>query len=458
MSEDRLLAGLERARPHLSLVRGSLKIGGIPAKTLAEKYGTPLYVTDLDRVNERFDAAIKTLASRYKNVLLAFAYKSNSTFDVVGALSRRGAGATVVSLAGLDLAKACDVDPRNVVFDGPSKSKKELEGAIRAGVGMINAESTQEVEYIESLCAQTGVETCRVGFRVNFGIGADTHVGLATGSSEHKFGVAREEVIRFCRTRASRLRRVKLVGLHCHIGSQIFDPAGFMKLAAEMVRLADELEQREVEVEELNFGGGLGFRYGQEKELGFGEYADATVGTYVRLNGGRRSGKVRLVFELGRSIVADSTVLLTRVNYLKRAGATEWALVDAGMNDFLRPSLYGAYHEIVPAHTRRKAPAKVRYSIGGPVCESTDTFGAKRRLGVRLARGDIIAILDTGAYGVSMASHYNMRPLPMVAVVSGGRDRVAAAENPYPRRSAPSDSVRGRRYSHGSRWTGEQES
>ena len=411
-----------------------MKIGGIPARILAEEYGTPLYVTDLDRVGQRYQAATKALASRYRSVLLAFAYKSNSTRDVVNLLSKRGAGATVVSLFGLELALASGVEARNIVFDGPSKTMEELAAAIRAGVGMINAESTQEVEDIESLCTSMRAKGCRVGFRANFDLHADTHAGLATGGRDHKFGIAREEVVRFCKTKATRLKRAELVGLHCHIGSQISDPALFRRLTEEMVALADELEREGILIREINFGGGLAVPYGQEKRLDFDEYAEATAGTYARLRGDKPTGNVRLVFELGRSIVADSTILLTEVNYVKRAGGTWWALVDAGMNDFLRPSLYGAYHAIVPAHVKQRDSSDVAYNIGGPVCESTDTFGTDRKLGLKLSPGDVLAILDTGAYGISMASHYNMRPLPPVAVVSKGMHRLALPDRGYPRR------------------------
>ena len=417
---------MEIRRPHLSYTRGSLKIGGISAKTLAGRYGTPLYVTDLDRVSRRCDQATSAITKEYPNSLLAFATKSNSTLEVVAALVRRGAGATIVSLAGLRLIRASGVDPRNVVFDGPSKSVEELAGAIEAGIGMINAESTQEVDDIERLCSKLGVKSCRVGFRVNLDIRADTHAGLATGSRESKFGVPREEVVQYCRKRYPGLKRVKLVGLHCHIGSQVNNFVTFRQMTEEMVRLADEMERYGiVKIEEFNFGGGLGFAYSDEKVLDFRDYAEATAGRFATLRGRDRSREARLVFELGRSIVADSTVLITRVNYLKTAGRTQWALVDAGMNDFLRPALYGAYHEIVTADVRHTARADVAYSIGGPVCESTDAFGTDRRFGVKLTRGDLIAILDTGAYGTSMASQYNMRPLPLTVLVSRGKSRLA---------------------------------
>ena len=414
-----------------------MKIGGIPARILAEEYGTPLYVTDLDRVGEEYEAAVRALTSRYRNVLLAFAYKSNSTRDVVTLLSRKGAGATVVSLFGLELAIASGVEACNIVFDGPSKTKEELAAAIRAGVGMINAESTQEIDDIESLCAHMGVKSCRVGIRANLDLHADTHAGLATGERNHKFGIAREEIIEFCKTKTSGLKRARLVGLHCHIGSQINDPALFRRLMEEMVALADELDREGIAIREFNLGGGLAVPYEQKRYLDFDEYAEATAGTYARLRRDAHTDDVRLVFELGRSIVADSTILLTRVNYLKGAGDMQWALVDAGMNDFLRSSLYGAYHAIVPAHVRHREPSNVAYSIGGPVCESTDIFGTDRKLGLRLSPGDVLAILDTGAYGISMASQYNMRPLPLVAVVSKGMHRLALPDRQYPRRRRP---------------------
>ena len=415
-------------RPHIRTGRGSLEIGGIPAKALAEAYGTPLYVTDLDRVSQRYEEAAAALSSRHKDSLIAFAYKSNSTGAVVKELAKRGAGATVVSVAGLELARRSGVGPKDIVLDGPSKSKEELEAAVRGRIGMINVESTEEALDVEAIAKRRGVRGARVGFRVNFGIRADTHAGLATGSREHKFGVAKEEVVRFCEEQAPKLRRAEVVGLHSHVGSQIADPSVFRRLAREMTKLGDELRRSGVCIEEYNFGGGVGVWYsGEDRGMSFEDYADATAGTF---RGRRGSGDPRLVFELGRSIVADSTVLLTRVNYLKAAGGTNWALVDAGMNDFIRPMLYGARHEIVAAHAADPRESNVAYDIGGPVCESTDVLGADRRLGVRLSRGDVLAVMDTGAYGISMASHYNMRPLPGVAVVTKGRHRLARRAEP----------------------------
>jgi diaminopimelate decarboxylase len=415
------------SRPHLRTTRGTLKIGSIPAAVLADEYGTPLYVTDIDRVNQNYDAAESSLKSRYPNSLLAFAYKSNPTEAVVESLSRRGAGATVVSQAGIQLALAKGVESRKIVFDGPSKSEEELRVAIRARVGMINAESTQEVLDVDALCSETGIDVCRVGFRVNLGIKADTHAGLATGSSEHKFGVSRDDVLRFCEGEGRRLEHAAVVGLHSHIGSQIDDTSLFREQTRELVRFAEKLHGIcGLEIEEYNLGGGLGVDYGNKGTAPrFEEYAEATAGEFASIMK-RDPKEARLVFELGRSIVADSTVLLTRVNYVKRIGNTNWTLVDAGMNDFLRPALYGAYHEIVPAHVKRRGRSNVVYNIAGPVCESTDVLGTARHLGVCLSQGDIIAILDTGAYGISMASYYNMRPLPATVIVSKGKHRLAS--------------------------------
>ncbi|MDG6964208.1 MAG: diaminopimelate decarboxylase [Nitrososphaerota archaeon] len=414
---------MEERRPHLRMGGGTLSVGGVSAGELAEKYGTPLYVTDLDRVQERYSSAARALASRHGRCLLAFAYKSNSTPEVVESLARLGAGATVVSVAGVELSGAVGVSHENVVFDGPSKSKAELAAAIKGKVGMINAESTQEVLDIDALCGTLGVSGCRVGFRVNFGIAAPTHPGLATGSSTHKFGVPREEVVRFCTEAAPRLKHAMVVGLHSHVGSQVADTEVFRQEAEELVRLADELRKVGTGIGEFNFGGGLGVDYtGSGGALGFEGYADATAGTFSRLGGDRDA---RLVFELGRSIVADSTVMLTKVNYVKMAGTTPWALVDAGMNDFIRPALYGAYHDIVPARVADSTESGASYDIGGPVCETTDVFGSGRKLGVKLAQGDLLAVLDAGAYGTSMASTYNMRPLPATVLVTKGRHRLA---------------------------------
>jgi len=412
---------MNRAPPHLQASRGTLRIGGITAAELAQAYGTPLYVTDLDRVAERYDAAFGTIRGLHENSLIAYAYKANSSKDVVRVLSGLGAGATIVSLSGLALATECGVDRKNTIFDGPSKSRDELDTAVASGVGMINVESTQELADIESVCREQGTDETRVGIRVNFGIRADTHSGLATGTREGKFGISEEEIVGFLRTQGKKLRHARIAGLHSHVGSQITDMKVFRMLTQRMVNLADNMRRiGDWEIDEFNLGGGLGVDYEGHSAAGFEGYAEATAGTFESLRRRSHGGGSRLVFELGRSLVADSTILLTKVNYLKKAGNTRWALVDAGMNDFIRPALYGAYHSIVPAVVRRGTPSRVAYSFGGPVCESTDAFGTARRLGVSLAQGDIVAILDAGAYGISMASHYNMRELPAVAAVSHG--------------------------------------
>lgn len=410
---------MDHRRPHLSREGTSLKIGGVGAESLAKKYGTPLYVTDVGRVTDRFEEAKAALTARSRDVLISFAYKSNSTIPVVKALARRGAGATIVSVAGIELARKAGVAPGDMVFDGPSKSKEELAAAIAAGVGMINAESVQEARDADSLCRSLGSAGVRLGFRVNFGIRAETHAGLATGGREHKFGVARDEVVRFCEKEGKKLKFVRVAGIHSHIGSQVTDAGVFRRQTEEMIDLAGELESFGFKVEEFNFGGGLGFPYrSADRELPVADYAEATAGVFAR---SRWGGRARPVFELGRWVVADSTVLLTRVNYVKKSGRVRWALVDAGMNDFIRPALYGAYHEIVPAWTSSAKRSAAAYDVAGPVCETTDVFGKARRLGVSLAQGDLLAILDAGAYGSSMSSTYNMRPLAAVAAVQDGR-------------------------------------
>jgi len=408
---------VEKRRPHIFYVDGELTIRGIKLSDIASAYGTPLYVIDLDRVVERYDEVASSFRSVKINI--AYAYKANSLLAVTKTLAMRGSGATVVSSYGIKVAKISGVESPKIVLDGPSKSDDDIEEAISSEIGLINVESRDELDTIEKIASRQK-KKARVGIRVNLGLRAGAHPKIMTGGRSHKFGVSEREAVKLFAL-AAKMDSIKPIALHSHIGSQINDLSVFRAEAAKLVSIALEIHKKGLEVPVLDLGGGLGVSYAGEKAISYREFASAV--TDVIRNAYEENGMSmpELVIEPGRYIVADSTVLLMRVNYVKKLGRRRWLLVDAGMNDFIRPAMYGAKHEIIPVRPREGTEV---YSIGGPVCESSDVFADRIKLPM-VERGDLLALLDAGAYGISMASNYNIRPIPAVVVISAGEVKLA---------------------------------
>mgnify|MGYP001772594927 CR=1 FL=1 len=408
---------MENRRPHIFYTDGELTIRGIKLSDIASAYGTPLYITDLDRVIERYEE----IASSFKGVKIniAYAYKANSLLAITRALAMRGSGATVVSSYGIKIAMISGVENSKIVLDGPSKSDDDINEAISSEIALINVESRDELDVINKIASRHG-KKAKIGIRVNLGLKAGAHPKIMTGGREHKFGVSEREAAKLF-ILAAKMESVKPVALHSHIGSQINNLDVFKEEAAKLASIASKINKKGFEVPVLDLGGGLGVPYGEEKAISYREFASAVIDVIKRAYEEEGMNMPELVIEPGRYIVADSTVLLMRVNYVKKLGRKKWILVDAGMNDFIRPAMYGARHEIAPVKPRE---GNEIYSIGGPVCESSDVFADGVKL-PRVERGDLLALLDAGAYGISMASNYNIRPIPAVVVVSGGKVKLA---------------------------------
>lgn len=392
---------------------GELHAEAVPLARIAEACGTPCYVYSRATLERHFRAFDEALAPHPH--LVCFAVKANGNLAVLDVLARIGAGFDIVSGGELARVRAAGGDPGRVVFSGVGKTEGEIGAALEAGIRCLNVESLPELERIEAVAAALGVRA-PVAVRVNPDVDPGTHPYVATGLRESKFGLDPEAALAAYR-RAAASPHLDPCGIACHIGSQITALGPFEDAAVRVLALVDRLAGEGIALRHVDLGGGLGVRYRDETPPGPAELAAALR----ELVGGR---PLEILLEPGRAIAANAGVLLTRVEYLKEAGGRRFAVVDAGMNDLLRPALYGAWHEIVPVRARADVPAR-EWDVVGPVCETGDVLGAGRRLA--LAPGDLLAVRSAGAYGFVMASTYNARPRCAEVMVDGERFHVVRA-------------------------------
>jgi diaminopimelate decarboxylase len=384
---------------------------GVPLTAIAEAEGTPVYVYSAAMLRARY-RAIDTAFRGYPHAL-HYALKANSTLAVARLMRELGSGADANSIWEIELARRAGFRPAEIVFTGVGKSVAELECAVPLGLKAINVESSGELDRIEAAAARGG-HVVRVAIRVNPDIDANSHPHISTGLKTNKFGVAIDAVREILPTFGSR-RALNLVAVHVHVGSQITMLDPLRRAAAFLARFSADLERQGTKLEYLDLGGGLGISYDGGAVPSAEEYVAALVDE-VRPTG------LPIVIEPGRTIAGPAGALLSRVVDLKpRDAESEFAILDAGMTELLRPALYGAFHRIEAVRIRSAESS--RYEIVGPVCESSDVVGRDRTL-PRLEVGDLVAIRDTGAYGSAMASNYNRRPLPAEVLVDAGRWRV----------------------------------
>lgn len=401
---------------HLTIKNGRLHINGQDCVALAGMYGTPLYVTSEDRVCEQFESYRKALTSRYPNVQVLFAAKANGNLSLLRALAELGAGADVFSAGELHLALEAGMDPEKLLFNGSSKTPADLRLAVERGV-KVTVDSLDELHQLDA-AAKTAGRTAEISFRVNPALEVPTHPKIATGLATSKFGIPHREIPAAYRE-ALACKNIRPVGLHCHIGSQILDIEPFVRAAEVMVRIAKELTAMGVRLKFIDLGGGLGIPYHHDTDPAPTpeDYAAKVIPVFKA--GIEACGiSPELWVEPGRSLVADSTVLLTRVNSTKTSHK-RFANVDAGFNLLIRPAMYDAYHEVIVAN-KADAALTSEYTVTGPICETGDVLAVDRMLPV-LAAGDIIAVLDTGAYGYAMSSQYNSRPRCPEVLIKGSR-------------------------------------
>lgn len=364
---------------------------------------TPFYYYDMDLLRETLATAMRE-ASKYENFHIHYAVKANFNPLILSVVREMGLGADCVSGGEVKAAITAGIHAGDVVFAGVGKTNREIAAALEAGIFCFNIESIPEVEAIERLASERGLEA-QVAIRVNPNVGAHTHANITTGLAENKFGVNYEQLDDVI-DRIEACKSLKLIGLHFHIGSQILVMDDFIALCGRINELQTLLrENRGLILPHINVGGGLGIRYDEPDEHDIPDFAlyFSTYAKHLYLQKGQH-----LHFELGRSLVGQCGTLITRVTYVKKGTCKQFAIVDAGMNDLVRPAMYGAYHKI--ENLSSDAPCEV-YDVVGPVCESSDVFCKDMEL-PRTERGDIFAIRSAGAYGEAMAFGYNCRELP----------------------------------------------
>lgn len=377
---------------------------------LAEQHGTPLYVysrATLERHWKAFDQAAGEV-----NHLICYAVKANSNLAVLNVLARLGSGFDIVSKGELSRVLAAGGDPRKVVFSGVGKRVDEIRFALEQNIFCFNVESVAELARINQIAGEMG-RKAPVSIRVNPDIDAGTHPYISTGLKENKFGIPIEQAQEIYR-QAAAMEHLDIHGVDCHIGSQLTELSPFLEAVDKLLALIDALADDGIHIRHLDVGGGLGVRYDNETPPEPSLYAE-------QLKARLQDRNLTLVFEPGRAIAANAGVLLTRVEHLKPGEAKNFAIVDAAMNDLIRPALYSAWQAIIPLDKTLERPAAV-YDIVGPVCETGDFIGKDRELAI--TEGDLLAVRSAGAYGFVMASNYNSRPRAAEVMVDGDQARV----------------------------------
>ncbi len=363
---------------------------------------TPFYYYDTDLLRETL-RTINTEAGKYEGFCVHYAVKANANPKILNVICQAGLGADCVSGGEIQAAINAGFSSSKIVFAGVGKSDKEINLAIEKDIFCFNVESVPELAVINEIAAAKG-KVARVAFRINPNVGAHTHANITTGLAENKFGIAMEDMEDII-GQAEDMKNVKFVGLHFHIGSQILDMGDFVALCNRINDLQKQLEAHHVTVDNINVGGGLGIDYTHPNKVSVPDFKSyfATYARHLKL----RKGQM-LHFELGRSVVGQCGSLISRVLYVKQGTAKQFAILDAGMTDLIRPALYQAYHKI--ENISSEAPMQT-YDVVGPICESSDVFAKAIDLN-ECHRGDLVAIRSAGAYGEIMASQYNCRPLP----------------------------------------------
>jgi diaminopimelate decarboxylase len=377
----------------------------VPVKKLAEKYGTPLYIYSYNTLSRHF-RAYEDAFNDYPHII-CFAIKSNSNTAILRLFAKNGGGADIVSGGELYVALKAGMKPEKIVYAGVGKTEDEIRFALKSKILMFNVESEDELRGIDRVAGKME-RRAPVALRINPDIDPETHPYVATGLRRHKFGIPIEEALEYYRL-ASRLKNINVIGIHKHIGSQITRISPFVDALKRILLLIDKLSIQGVKIYYLDIGGGLGISYRDEEP----PVPKDLARNLIPLLNGR---KLTLIMEPGRSIVGNAGILVTKTLYLKKGEEKEFIIVDAGMNDLIRPSLYGAYHHLLPVV--RKKRNTVLCDVVGPICESSDFLATERELS-RVKQGEYIAVMGAGAYGFSMSSNYNSRRRAAEVLVKG---------------------------------------
>ena len=399
--------------PFVARSNKDLLIEQVELSTLAKEFGTPLFVYSKAAMLSALAAYQRGFAGR--NARICYAMKANSSLAVLQVFAQAGCGFDIVSSGELARVIAAGGDPAKVIFSGVGKTRAEMQQALRAGIACFNVESEAELEVLSEVAHALGMRA-PVSIRVNPNVDAKTHPYISTGLKDNKFGVAHERALQTYQ-RAAQLQGLEIVGIDCHIGSQITDISPYLDAMDRVLDLVDAIERTGIKLKHIDFGGGLGIDYNMPVDNELPPQADDLWRALLAKLDARGYGQRQLMIEPGRSLVGNAGVCLTTVEYLKPGELKNFCIVDAAMNDVPRPAMYEAFHQITPL-TLRDTDSLV-YDVVGPVCESGDWLGRDRSLAVQA--GDVLAILSTGAYCMAMASNYNTRGRAAEVLVDGSK-------------------------------------
>lgn len=404
--------------PFVSYQGGQLMIEQVALRDLAAQHGTPLFVYSQAAILAALAAYQRGLAGR--KALICYAMKANSSLAILKLLADAGCGFDIVSGGELERALAVGADPARIIFSGVGKTRQEMRQALQTGVGCFNVESLPELDVLDAVARECG-KVAPISIRVNPNVDAKTHPYISTGLKGNKFGIAHEDALAAYQ-RAATLPGLRVVGIDCHIGSQITEEAPYLEAMERILDLVAAIEGAGIPIHHIDFGGGLGIDYNGDTPPA----ADALWARLLARLDARGFGDRTVMIEPGRSLVGNAGVCVTEVQYLKPGEQKNFCIVDAAMNDLPRPALYEAFHQIVPVQPRDAG--STTYDVVGPVCESGDWLGRDRSLAVQ--PGDLLAVLSAGAYSMSMSSNYNTRPRAAEVMVNGNGARlIRAREN-----------------------------
>ncbi len=384
--------------------QNQLFVENVALADIAKQFGTPCYVYSQTALTDAYKQYAEAFQAREH--LICFAVKSNPNLSILSLFAKLGAGFDIVSGGELQRVLAAGGDVNKVVFSGVGKSEAEMRLALAANILCFNVESEAEMMRLNDVAASMG-KIAPISFRINPNVDAKTHPYISTGLKQSKFGVAYTDALALYR-KASKLPHLHITGIDCHIGSQLTETSPFVAAAEKVLLLVDTLAQEGIKLEHIDLGGGLGICYNDETPPSIAEYSTALLGAL-------RGRSEKLIVEPGRVLVGNAGILLAKVEYLKPGEEKHFAIVDAAMNDLMRPALYDAYHAIQPIQLRAQLARE--YEVVGPVCESGDFLGHARELAIE--PGDFLALMSAGAYGMSMSSNYNTRPRAAEVMVDG---------------------------------------
>jgi len=388
--------------------QGRLHAESVALDDIAARFGTPCYVYSRAAIESAYRQFVEASAAAGREVLVCYAVKANSSLGILALLARLGAGFDIVSGGELARVLAAGGDAAKIVFSGVGKTEADMRAALLAGVMCFNVESEPELERLDAIARSLGLRA-PVSIRVNPDVDAGTHPYISTGLKQNKFGIAYDEAPRVYR-KAAAMTGLRVTGIDVHIGSQITETRPFVDALHKVLEFSDMLAATGIPLDHIDLGGGLGIRYRDEAPPKIADYLGAMFAALGK-------SREKILLEPGRALVGNAGILLTRVEYLKRGEAKNFAIVDAAMNDLIRPALYEAWHDVLPVKQPAPGAHSAVYDVVGPVCETGDFLAQERALAVQ--PGELLAVMSAGAYGMVMSSNYNSRPRAAEVLVSG---------------------------------------